>query len=656
MPRFAANLGYLFTEQPLLGRIEAAAQAGFRRSSCNFPMTCRRRRSKRRSTRNKPHHARRQHAARDARASSAMPRCRAAKRTSMRCLRRALDYITAIGGSAIHCLAGKVAPEQRPAAERVYIENLKRAAELAAAKNITLLIEPINARDRPDYFLNHVEHAADVIAQRRQAQYQDAVRFLSRADRRRRSAPPAGEIPGRGRPSAMRRGADAARAGRGRDELSATCSPPSTGSATAAGSAPSIVRAAGTRPASAGRGPMAWFRVNHIRPLKSHGFRLCPGRSLLDLTNVRTQQKSPMSPPRRPRPRRSRMQCAKRASRRPSAPPSWSICATPMSRASNCSTTRSIRCSPKSPRTSICSIAAVSRGDVPRLWIDVIAHVEMGRDKRQYRFVQDTRYGRAVLAESYESAGHRAGGDALCRAPAGRARARVRRRCAVRTRDRAEDGRARAAARGGWRAFRTFIYGVIVGVAAPGRCWRCSTSRSPSDELHPLQFCDLAVRRQCRATIISHARRPVRRRWRRDYRRRRARGAAGAAEADGTPTAGTRVPFGPSSQLSIALWSWPCSKSSAPSRGEHALSSAASSRRLCGAASLTGGWWISRRGTCRRACNRQQRARARRAARSPSAPVAMTARVGTPVDRPISASGPRARTKGKPAPPPSPLM
>src|SRR5674476_295121 len=44
----------------------------------------------------------------------------------------------------------------------------------------------------------------------------------------------------------------------------------------------------------------------------------------------------------------------------------------------------------------------VSRGDVPRLWIDVIAHVEMGRDKRQYRFVQDTRYGRAVLAESYD--------------------------------------------------------------------------------------------------------------------------------------------------------------------------------------------------------------------------------------------------------------
>jgi len=47
----------------------------------------------------------------------------------------------------------------------------------------------------------------------------------------------------------------------------------------------------------------------------------------------------------------------------------------------------------------------VSKGDVPRLWVDVIAHVEMGRDKRQYRFVQDTRYGRAVLAESYDVPG-----------------------------------------------------------------------------------------------------------------------------------------------------------------------------------------------------------------------------------------------------------
>jgi hypothetical protein len=39
-------------------------------------------------------------------------------------------------------------------------------------------------------------------------------------------------------------------------------------------------------------------------------------------------------------------------------------------------------------------------GDPPRLWVDMIAHVVMGRDKRVYRFVQDTQYGRRVLAES----------------------------------------------------------------------------------------------------------------------------------------------------------------------------------------------------------------------------------------------------------------
>ena len=41
-------------------------------------------------------------------------------------------------------------------------------------------------------------------------------------------------------------------------------------------------------------------------------------------------------------------------------------------------------------------------GDPPRLWVDMIAHVVMGRDKRTYRFLQDTRYGRRVLAESSE--------------------------------------------------------------------------------------------------------------------------------------------------------------------------------------------------------------------------------------------------------------
>src|SRR5580704_6770866 len=44
----------------------------------------------------------------------------------------------------------------------------------------------------------------------------------------------------------------------------------------------------------------------------------------------------------------------------------------------------------------------MSRGDTPRLWIDAVAHIAMGRDKRLYRLLHDTRVGRRVLAESYE--------------------------------------------------------------------------------------------------------------------------------------------------------------------------------------------------------------------------------------------------------------
>lgn len=44
----------------------------------------------------------------------------------------------------------------------------------------------------------------------------------------------------------------------------------------------------------------------------------------------------------------------------------------------------------------------LSQGDPPRLWVDMVAHVEMGRDKRTYRLLHDTRCGRQVLAETAE--------------------------------------------------------------------------------------------------------------------------------------------------------------------------------------------------------------------------------------------------------------
>jgi hypothetical protein len=44
----------------------------------------------------------------------------------------------------------------------------------------------------------------------------------------------------------------------------------------------------------------------------------------------------------------------------------------------------------------------ISAGQTPRLWVDPVAHIVMGRDKRGYRFLQDSRMGRHVLAESHE--------------------------------------------------------------------------------------------------------------------------------------------------------------------------------------------------------------------------------------------------------------
>jgi len=44
----------------------------------------------------------------------------------------------------------------------------------------------------------------------------------------------------------------------------------------------------------------------------------------------------------------------------------------------------------------------ISQGETPRLWIDAVAHVVMGRDKRGYRFLHDSRIGRHVLAESHD--------------------------------------------------------------------------------------------------------------------------------------------------------------------------------------------------------------------------------------------------------------
>jgi hydroxypyruvate isomerase len=163
MPRFAANLGYLFTERPLLERIDAAAAAGFKAIELQFPYDVPAPAVRAAIEKNKLTILGLNTPPGERQGEFGLAAVPGREKDWQVLFTRALDYASTIGASAIHCLAGKVASEQRPAADRVFIDNLARAADLAAIKNVTLLIEPINARDRPNYFLNHVEHAADVI-------------------------------------------------------------------------------------------------------------------------------------------------------------------------------------------------------------------------------------------------------------------------------------------------------------------------------------------------------------------------------------------------------------------------------------------------------------------------------------------------------------
>lgn len=161
MPRFSAHLGYLFTDKPLLQRIDAAAACGFQAIEGRFPDVPAadfRRAAERNEVKvlglNTPQGGEGEFGL------GALPGREDEWKTSFA---EALDYVTEVGGLAIHCLAGKVMPEQRRAAEATFVDNLKRAADQAAARNIKLYIEPICARGIPNYFLTEVAHAADII-------------------------------------------------------------------------------------------------------------------------------------------------------------------------------------------------------------------------------------------------------------------------------------------------------------------------------------------------------------------------------------------------------------------------------------------------------------------------------------------------------------
>ena len=180
MPKFAANLHYLFTEVPFLDRFEAAANAGFRAVEFQVPYD----------------YPKGELAARlkgnglkmvlsdapmgnwDAgdRGLTAVPGREAEFRDS---LAKVADYGAALQCDTVHSMAGVVGPGQDyQVAERVYIENLRFAAGYLESQGMAVVIEPINKKmgivksgpaytthGMHGYFLNHTEHARRILEQ-----------------------------------------------------------------------------------------------------------------------------------------------------------------------------------------------------------------------------------------------------------------------------------------------------------------------------------------------------------------------------------------------------------------------------------------------------------------------------------------------------------
>lgn len=165
MPRFSANLGFLFTDRPLIERFAAAAACGFSAVEAHFPYDIPPREvraalAEHRLTMLGINTVRGNLAAGEF-GLAALPGRESEFRAA---LEQAVDYQRAIGGNAVHCMAGTVAPGSLAPARETYAANIAYAADTARRHGLTVLIEPINQRDHPGYFLSSVEQAAALIA------------------------------------------------------------------------------------------------------------------------------------------------------------------------------------------------------------------------------------------------------------------------------------------------------------------------------------------------------------------------------------------------------------------------------------------------------------------------------------------------------------
>lgn len=164
MPRFAANLTLLFTEHPFLDRFAAAADAGFRAVECLFPYD------------HPPDAIAARLAAHGLELAlfNVPPGDWAGGERGLAALadrfeamahgvETALAYAQATGARRLHLMAG-LADRADARAGEAYRRSLRHAAGQLSPHGVDLLIEPINRRSMPGYYLDDVDAAADLVA------------------------------------------------------------------------------------------------------------------------------------------------------------------------------------------------------------------------------------------------------------------------------------------------------------------------------------------------------------------------------------------------------------------------------------------------------------------------------------------------------------
>ena len=156
MPRFAANLSMLYPQHDFLERFSAAAADGFKGVEYLFPYAHSAAEIKRRLDDNGLMQALFNAPPGDwdngERGIASLPGREGEFRSGFQ---KALEYAAVLGNDRIHVMAGLLPSEDlRQKHHGVYLENLRHAAEQAAKVGVTVLIEPINTRDIPGFFLN----------------------------------------------------------------------------------------------------------------------------------------------------------------------------------------------------------------------------------------------------------------------------------------------------------------------------------------------------------------------------------------------------------------------------------------------------------------------------------------------------------------------